>query len=97
MRWAAAWSTMASLNDLICAGEQRRRDRQPQRLGRLEVDDELEVGGLLDRQVAGLGALEDLVDVAGRASLELESVRTIHHEAAGLDVLPQTIHRCQAA
>jgi len=37
-------------------------DRQAKRLGGLEVDDELEVGGLLDRQVSRLGALQNLID-----------------------------------
>ena|SRR5690242_6854025 len=34
------------LNDLICAQQQRRRDGEAERLGRLDVDDELERRGL---------------------------------------------------
>ena len=40
----------------------------PEGFGGLEVDDELELGRLLDRQVAGLGALEDLVDIPSRSA-----------------------------
>jgi hypothetical protein len=40
---------------------------QAQRLGGLEVDDELKGRGLLDRQVGGLGPLQDLVHVRGDA------------------------------
>jgi len=32
-------------------------DRQPERLGGLEIDDQLELGGLLDGVIGGLGAL----------------------------------------
>src|SRR6266851_4147666 len=44
---------------LVRAQQQRRWDRQAEHIGGLEVDDEVEVGGLLDRQVGGLRALED--------------------------------------
>lgn len=49
-------------NDLVGAGQQRRRDGQAQRLRRLQIDDQLELGRLLDRQVGGLRPLQDLVD-----------------------------------
>ena len=52
-----------SLNDLVRPLQQRRRDREAERLGRLEVDDELEFGRLLDRQVGGLGPLEDPIRI----------------------------------
>ena len=44
---------------VVRSQEQRRRDREAERLGGLEVDDQLELGGLLDGQVGGLGALEN--------------------------------------
>ena len=55
--------TWRLLDDLVCPQEQRRRDRQAQRLGGLEVDHQLELRRLLDGQVTGPGALEDLVHV----------------------------------
>jgi hypothetical protein len=42
-------------------------DGEIERLCRLYIDDELEVGRLLDWQVAGLLAFEDAVDVGTRA------------------------------
>jgi len=42
--------------------EDRGRDRQPERLGRLEVDDEVGLGRLLDRR----SALQDLVRIRRR-------------------------------
>ena len=41
--------------------KQRRGNRDAKGLGRLEVDDQLELRGLLHGQVRGLGALQDLV------------------------------------
>jgi hypothetical protein len=44
-------------------------NRQAQRLGGLEVDDELERRGLLERQVGEVGAIQDLVYSRGRAAI----------------------------
>jgi hypothetical protein len=49
------WSSTALLDDLIRLQQDRLRDRQPERLGGLEVDDQLELLWLLDGEVAGLG------------------------------------------
>src|SRR5438128_12262232 len=53
------------MNDLIRPPQQRLRNREPERLGGLEVDDQLELGWLLDGKIAGLGALENLAYVSG--------------------------------
>jgi hypothetical protein len=53
----------ASFDHLVGAGDQRWRHLQPERLGSLEVDDQLELVRLLHRQVCGLGALQYLVHV----------------------------------
>src|SRR5690348_14288192 len=53
------------------AQEQRRRNGDVQRLGGLEIDRQLERGRLLHGQVPRPRALEDLVDVAGRAPVHL--------------------------
>jgi hypothetical protein len=49
--------------------KQRLRDRQPQRLRSLEIDDQLKLRGLLDGEIGGLGALEGLVDEGGGAAI----------------------------
>jgi hypothetical protein len=43
----AALVEHALLDDLICTHQHRLRDGQPERLRRLEIDDELELGRLL--------------------------------------------------
>src|SRR5262245_36365635 len=45
---------------LVDAGEQRRRHFEAERLRCDHVDDELELGGLDNRQIGGLRTLEDL-------------------------------------
>src|SRR5262245_19720627 len=63
-------SAMASplFDDLVGTGEQRRRDFQAEGLGGVEVDDELEFGGRLDRQIAGLFSAQDSVDITVRVA-----------------------------
>src|SRR5262245_40144215 len=46
-------------DDLIRPRQERGRDREAEGLGGLEVDDEFELGGLLDGEVGGLRAFED--------------------------------------
>jgi hypothetical protein len=42
---------------LVGAGEDQRREGEPERFRSLEVDDQLEPGGLLDGQIGGLSPL----------------------------------------
>src|SRR5438034_5060359 len=84
-----------SPDDLIRPREQRLRNRQPERLCGLEVDDQLELPRLLDGQVSGLGALENLVDVGDGVPEHVETVRPIGQKATHLRVLAQPIDRWQ--
>src|SRR5262245_7515217 len=82
-----AWN---SLDQLISLCDEQRRHFETERLGGLEVNQVLELRGLLDGQVGGLGALEDLVHVGSRAPKQISSVHSISHKAPGIDKLPQT-------
>src|SRR6266446_10676487 len=48
---------------VVGLGEQRGRHSEAERIRGLAIDDEFELGRLLDRKVGGLGALQDLVHV----------------------------------
>src|SRR5262250_2237185 len=78
------------LNHLIRPPEQRRRNRQAEGLGGLEVDDQFELGGLFNRKIGGLRSPEDLVDVDGGAADEVGVIGAIRHEASrlGIDAVP---------
>src|SRR5271165_247956 len=63
---AARWANdpVPSFDDLVGAGEERLWHGQAERRGGLEIDDQLERGRLLDRQIGRLGALKNLSRVA---------------------------------
>jgi hypothetical protein len=54
-------------NHLVRSSEERLRNRQPERLGRFEIDRELECCRGLNRQIGGVGAADYFIDVGGRA------------------------------
>ena len=59
------------LDNVVSAQQQRLRDRQAEGLRGSHIDDQLELGRLLDGQVAGLRAPEDLIHVGGEASEQI--------------------------
>src|SRR5262245_6025179 len=83
--------------DLVRPLEQPLRNRQAQSLRGLEIDHQLELHWLLDGQVGGLGALQDLVDVRGGTSVEITEARPVRHETPGLHTLPDAVCCRQAA
>lgn len=48
---------------IVGAGKDRLRDCEPERLGRIDVDNELHLYDLLDRQIGRTGSVEDLAGV----------------------------------
>ena len=60
----ASWR-LPSFDHLVGAGEERRRHREAARFGSLEVEHQLVLGRRLHRQVGGLLALKDAIDVGG--------------------------------
>jgi hypothetical protein len=64
-----------SFDHLVGAREQGLRHGEPQRLGGLEIDDELEFGGPHDRQVAGFLTAQNAVDVRSLPPIHLDDIR----------------------
>src|SRR6266700_5927625 len=82
----------ASPENLIGAREQGGRHREAESIRGLQVDDEFERDGLFHREIRGLGALEDLIDVPSGAPKLVSNVRPIRHQAADLRILPVPVH-----
>src|SRR5262249_16988964 len=51
----------------------------PKQLGGLEIDDELEIGGSLNRQIGRFGTFQYLVYVAGSTSIQVRIVWSLGH------------------
>jgi hypothetical protein len=80
-----------SLSDhLIGIGAQQNRfgDRDAEFLCGFEVDYEIELRRLLDRQVAWLGALQDFVDILCRSAEQVGVTQPKGHKAARVNLLP---------
>jgi hypothetical protein len=63
-QWAQ--SSVALFDHQVRPQQERRRDRQAEGLGGLEIDDQLESTGLLDRQIARVCPFEKFVYVHSR-------------------------------
>jgi hypothetical protein len=74
----------ASFDHLVGAGEERRRDREAEGFGRLQVDRELELRRLLNRKVGRIAASENAIDVGRAATPEIGTVGGIAQEAASM-------------
>jgi hypothetical protein len=73
-------SATSLLNHLVSTQQQPLRDGDAERLRGLEVDDQLELGRLFNRQIAGLRAFEDLVHIGSGTPEQVGDARPIGAE-----------------
>ena len=74
----------SSANDVRCTSEQGIGNWQGKALRRLHVDRHVELTGLLDGQVAGVGPLEDTGDERGGTSVKEGAVWSVSQNSSSL-------------
>src|SRR6516164_155443 len=72
-----------SFDNLVGAAEQRERERDAKRVGCLEVEEQLDLGGLLHRQVGGFLAFENTSRVGPDQTIRYRGAAAVAHQAAG--------------
>jgi hypothetical protein len=77
----------ASLDHLVGDREQVRRHIEAEQLCRSEIDDEIKLGRSLHRQIAGLGAFENPIDIRDGTPKNIGLVRCVAHQPAVSDRL----------
>src|SRR6185436_8335046 len=75
--------------------EDRLRDRKVEGLRSLEVDHEIELGRLFDRQIARLRAFQDLIDIQSGATVQVWDVRAVRDQPAHLAIAGIIVDRGQ--
>jgi hypothetical protein len=88
-------SLVDSGDHLVGLEEEAWGKREGERLGNLEVDDQLECRGLFYGQVRGVGLPAQLVQVVSSAPLQFRHARPTRHEAPSLHRHARGIHRWQ--
>src|SRR5262249_47086525 len=86
----------ALLNDLVCPQQDGLGNRQPEVSGCLQIDDQLELRWVLDGQIRGLRAFENLVHVRGRPPEVVWKAHPVGHEPTSVDPRLPLVHRGQA-
>src|SRR5215472_18944419 len=80
-------SIVSLFDHLVSAAEQRQRNGQAKRLGSLQVQEHLDLRGLLNRQFARLFPFENTGGVDASQTVSVGKATAIAHQAAGGDEL----------
>src|SRR5262245_54737542 len=89
------WSPL--LNYSIRTQEKRSRNRQPECLCGLQIDHEIQLGRLLDRERLRLRSSQDPINVAGGAPEQIVAIYSITDESTILHELRRVIDRRESS
>src|SRR5437763_6370652 len=78
---------LRSFDHFVGAQHQLLGDRNTECLGRLEIDHQIELRRLLERQITGLCALQDFVHIGRCSPVLLEDIGTVAHQRTGSNEL----------
>jgi hypothetical protein len=81
------------LDHLVSLRKQRRWHLDAQHLGRLQIDDELELSRTHDWQVGRFFALKDAASIDACLARQVRTPRSVAHEPAGFDKISEIIDR----
>jgi len=81
-----------SFDHLVGACGEAGRHFEPEYFGTLEVDNKLELGGLIDRQIGGLLALENPGDIEPSAAIAIRDIIAVAHQPTLFDIFSDAIH-----
>src|SRR5215475_13165504 len=84
-----------SLDHSVRAYQEGLRDRKPERLSGRQVNNEIELGRLLNWKIGRLCATQYLVNIFRSATEQVRKVWSIRHQTADLDVFLGIEHRRQ--
>jgi hypothetical protein len=77
----------ASFDHLVGAAKKRNWERDAERSGGLEIQDEIDFRGPLHGKIGRPLAFEDATGIDAKLTILLNSVRSVAHKAAGIDKL----------
>src|ERR1700745_2660151 len=84
---AARGPSTPSFDHLVGASEEHWRHVEAEDFGGRQIDDEVEFGRLLHREIGRLRAAQNLIDIVRRSSEKVREIWSIGHQASYLDVL----------
>src|SRR5262245_65955203 len=84
---------LPSLDHFVRSRQHIRWDCETDLLGGLQIDDELKSLRLLDRQIGGLSAFQDLVYINRSATEQVVNARAIIHEATSVHKVALRVYR----